>query len=166
MAVKGDDPVEAAVEAAMVRIRRRQARRTLARELGAGGADRGSGPDAGGPGLTPDGHAVLDVIEEAEQGGATATVGSVADEMGVDRPRASTLVAAAVRAGFVHRRADQDDGRRAPLVLSAAGRHHLEHVHNLRRRRFAEAMARWTPAERAEFARLLTAFVTALDAGR
>jgi DNA-binding MarR family transcriptional regulator len=160
MAVKDADPA-AAVESAMVRIRRRQARRTLAQSLAP--SFTGAGED--GPGLTPDGYAVLDVIEEAEESGGTATVGSIADVMGVDRPRASKLVAAAVQAGLVRREADQEDGRRAPLVLSAAGRQHLRHVHELRRRRFAEAMVRWTAAERADFARLLTAFVAALDAG-
>lgn len=153
MAVKDDDAV-AAVESAMVRIRRRQARRTLARSFAPPGEQE----------LTPDGHAVLDLVEEAQQRGATATVGSIADAMGVDRPRASKLVAAAVQAGLVRREADQGDGRRALLVLSAAGRDHLEHVHELRRRRFADAMAAWAPAERANFAQLLTAFVAALDA--
>jgi DNA-binding MarR family transcriptional regulator len=157
MAVKHEhDAAVAAVESAMVRIRRRQARRTLARSLAAA--------DVRSAELTPDGYAVLDLVEEAEQHGEAATVGSIADAMGVDRPRASKLVAAAVQAGLVRRRADQGDGRRALLVLSPAGRDHLEHVHELRRRRFAAAMATWEPAERADFARLLTAFVAALDA--
>lgn len=144
----------AAVERAMVAIRRRQQRRTLARL--ARREQVAAAPDTAV-------HGVLDVVEEAESAGRAATVSSVAAALGVDQPRASRLVAAAVDAGLVRRLADQADGRRALLALTAPGRDQAERVHRFRRAVFAEAMANWSDAERAEFARLLTRFVAALD---
>ncbi len=144
----------------MVAIRRRQSRRAVAR-LG---------------GVTGQAFDVLDVIDGAGPatvgsvaGSATvgsvagsATVGSVALALGVDQPRASKLVTAAVDAGWVCRRADQADGRRSVLVLTDAGRDAVEQAHRSRRAVFADAMTAWTDEERGEFARLLTRFVAGL----
>ncbi len=79
-----------AVERAMVAIRRSQTRRALTRL--AEGRD-----DGGGSGVVA-GSAVdvLDAIE-AEQAGTPATVSGVGAALNVDQPRASKLVAAAVR---------------------------------------------------------------------
>ncbi len=109
---------------------------------------------------------VLDVIEAAEESGIPATVSSVARALNVDQPRASKLVAAAVEAGLVQREADQTDGRRAPLLTTEAGQALLEDVHQFRRGTFSAAMAGWSDAERADFARLLTRFTDALSASR
>ncbi|MEV1167047.1 MarR family transcriptional regulator [Nonomuraea sp. NPDC049784] len=130
----------AAIERAMVAIRRRQSRRALARQQGAVGPE----------------FEVLDVIEGA---GEPATVSTVAQALSVDQPRASRLVAAAVTAGLVRREADQADGRRAWLVLTEAGRAALEQAHRGRQVAFAAAMEGWSAEERTEFARLLTRFV-------
>ncbi|GAB2639825.1 MarR family winged helix-turn-helix transcriptional regulator [Kribbella swartbergensis] len=138
------DPVTA-VEAAMIAIRRRQTRRTFAVQAG--------GPDPV--------QEVLDALEAA--GPDPIGVNGVAAALGVDQPRASKLVASAVTAGLVRREADQADGRRTNLVLTADGRRQLERVHEYRRERFAAAMDGWTDAERRTFADLLTRFVTALD---
>ena len=138
------DPV-AAVETAMIAIRRRQTRRTFAVQAG--------GPDPV--------QEVLDAIEAAEPD--ALGVNGVAVALGVDQPRASKLVAAAVSAGLVRREADQQDGRRTNLVLTADGREQLDWVHGYRRDRFAAAMNGWTAAERETFADLLTRFLTALD---
>ena len=131
------------IERAMVAIRRRQTRRALAAAAN-----------------EPAGRAfdVLDVIEAT----SAPTVSSVAASLGVDQPRASKLVSAAVAAGLVRRVADQADGRRAVLVTTKAGRSVLEAAHRRRREVFAAAMAEWTARERAEFARLLSRFVEAL----
>jgi DNA-binding MarR family transcriptional regulator len=142
--VDNADPV-AVVEAAMIAVRRRQTRRTFA-------------VDAGGPDPVQE---VLDALEAA--GPAPIGVNGVATALGVDQPRASKLVAAAVSAGLVRREADQADGRRTNLVLTDAGRQQLEWVHGYRQQRFAAAMADWTPTERQTFADLLTRFLTALD---
>jgi DNA-binding MarR family transcriptional regulator len=128
----------------MVAVRRRQARRTLARVAGAA-------EDT----LQP----VLDAVEAAD---GSVGVGEIAETIGVDQPRASKLVAAAVSAGLLRREADQSDGRRALLVLTDAGTARLARVHAARREVFASAMAGWSEAEQATFAELLTRFVAAL----
>ena len=138
------DPVTA-VESAMIAVRRRQTRRTFAVESG--------GPDPV--------QEVLDAIEAAAPD--ALGVNGVAAALAVDQPRASKLVAAAVSAGLVRREADQRDGRRTNLVLTAAGREQLDVVHAYRRERFAAAMNDWTATERETFADLLTRFVTGLD---
>jgi DNA-binding MarR family transcriptional regulator len=128
----------------MVAIRRRQTRRTLARVAGA--ADDTLQP-------------VLDAVEAAD---CPVGVGEIAETIGVDQPRASKLVAAAVTAGLLRREADQSDGRRALLVLTDAGTERLARVHAARREVFATAMAGWSEAEQATFAELLGRFVAAL----
>ena len=138
------DPV-AAIETAMIAIRRRQTRRTFAVQAG--------GPDPV--------QEVLDAIEASAP--EPLGVNGVATALAVDQPRASKLVAAAVAAGLVRREADQRDGRRTNLVLTAAGRQQLAAVHAYRQERFAAAMSDWTPSERQTFADLLTRFLTALD---
>lgn len=138
------DPVTA-VESAMIAVRRRQTRRTFAVESG--------GPDPV--------QEVLDAIEAAAPD--ALGVNGVAAALAVDQPRASKLVAAAVSAGLVRREADQRDGRRTNLVLTAAGREQLDVVHAYRRERFGAAMDDWTATERETFADLLTRFVTGLD---
>ncbi|MER6509147.1 MarR family winged helix-turn-helix transcriptional regulator [Nonomuraea sp. NPDC001636] len=135
-----EDKEIAAIERAMVAIRRRQSRRALARQHGAAGPE----------------FEVLDVIEGA---GGRLTVSAVAEALNVDQPRASRLVTAAVTAGLVRREADQADGRRAWLVLTDAGAAALAQARQARQAAFASATAGWSAAERAEFARLLTRFV-------
>jgi DNA-binding MarR family transcriptional regulator len=139
------DPV-AEVEAAMVTIRRRQTKKLFARAAGV--AD-------------DSGQQVIDAIEAA--GDEPLGVNGIAEALGVDQPRASKLVAAAVTAGLVRREADQLDGRRTNLVLTPAGHHRLAAVHAFRRARFAEAMTDWPDADKETFALLLTRFVAALN---
>jgi DNA-binding MarR family transcriptional regulator len=132
----------AAVERAMVAIRRSQTRRALARRANA----------------DTTGTEVLDVVEAAEEAGEPATVTSVASALDVDQPRASKLVAAAVEAGLVRREADQKDGRRALLVRTPAGQRVSAEIHAFRQQAIGAAMDGWPADERAEFARLLTKF--------
>jgi DNA-binding MarR family transcriptional regulator len=69
----------------------------------------------------------------------------------------------------VRRVADQHDGRRSLLELTAGGRAYFKRVHQYRRSQFAAAMSGWTEQERETFADLLTRFITALgqpDSGR
>jgi DNA-binding MarR family transcriptional regulator len=135
----------AAVERAMVAIRRSQSRRTLARRAGA---------------VTTSGTEVLDVVEQAEERGEPATVTSVAAALNLDQPRASKLVATAVEAGLVRREADQRDGRRALLVRTPAGQRLSAEIHAFRQQAIGAAIEDWPADEQAEFARLLTKFVT------
>lgn len=140
------DEAVVAVESAMVRIRRRQSRRQLARAAGA--ADDPT-------------QRVLDAVEGcAEPVGVTG----LAELLGVDQPRASRMITAAIGAGLIRRAADQADGRRAHLVLTDAGHARLAEAHEFRRARFAAAMAGWSATERVVFADLLARFVDQLNA--
>lgn len=152
MADKGvsDDGELAAIERAMVTIRRRQRRGALAEPAGAERVGRAV-------------FDVLDAIEAAESAGETITVGAVSTALGVDQPRASRLVSAAVNAGLVRRVADQADGRRTLLERTGEGRALTDQVREHRRRVFAAAMAGWADAERVEFARLLQRFTARLE---
>ncbi|MEU7480603.1 MarR family winged helix-turn-helix transcriptional regulator [Lentzea sp. NPDC042327] len=130
----------AAVEQALIAMRRSQSRRALA-ELAVPAFD------------------VLDVIEAAERGGVQATVSGVAAALHVDQPRASKLVTSAVDAGLVARVADKADGRRVLLVRTPRGRATSAELHRARQAACAAAMAEWSEDERATFAELLTRFV-------
>lgn len=143
------DPATAAIERAMVAIRRSQTRRTLNRLRG------------DGPAIDPTLFGVLDAVEER---GGEATVTDVATALDVDQPRASRLAARAVADGLLERRADQSDARRVLLHLTPKARTALEHTHGVRQAIFGRATAEWTAADRAEFARLLTRFVADFQA--
>ncbi|WP_433683798.1 MarR family winged helix-turn-helix transcriptional regulator [Nocardia sp. CA-119907] len=141
--VEEHDVVTEAVEAAMVRIRRRQTRGALGKD-------------------SPVPVAVFRVLD-AVAGTGAGTVGTLAPALGVDQPRASRLVAQAVSSGHLERVADQQDGRRAVLRLTPAGRALVTAARDGRRAAMAAAMSDWTDHERTEFARLLGRFVDALD---
>ncbi|WP_433656605.1 MarR family winged helix-turn-helix transcriptional regulator [Nocardia sp. CA-128927] len=138
------DAITEAVEAAMVRIRRRQTRGALA----------GDSP------IPTALHRVLDAVAATE----SPTVSTLAPALGVDQPRASRLVAQAVSHGLLERVADQHDGRRAVLRLTDGGQQAMAAARTGRRTAMAAAMSDWTTAERTEFARLLERFVDAMDA--
>ncbi|MFB9308166.1 DNA-binding MarR family transcriptional regulator [Agromyces hippuratus] len=126
---------------------------------GWGGRGRGRGP-GGGPGRHALAHAarfrLLDALEGAER---PPSVSQLAEAIGVDQPRASRLVQAAVEAGHVRREADPSDARRSALVLTASGRKLLESARDTRRGAVETALAAFTPEETAEFARLLSRFI-------
>ncbi|MFD6254436.1 MarR family winged helix-turn-helix transcriptional regulator [Nocardia sp. NPDC060256] len=138
------DAITEAVEAAMVRIRRRQTRGALA----------GDSP------FPIALHQVLDAVAATE----SPTVSTLAPTLGVDQPRASRLVAQAVSHGLLERVADQQDGRRAVLRLTNNGQQAITAASTGRRTAMAAAMSDWTATERSEFARLLQRFVDAMDA--
>lgn len=138
-----EDDAVVAVERAMVAIRRSQTRRTLGRL---------AGPESMDPTL----FGVLDAVEAH---GGPCAVTDVAAALGVDQPRASRLALRAEEEGLVTRRPDASDRRRTLLELTASGRDGLDRAHRTRREVFGQAMAGWPDADRAEFARLITAFV-------
>src|SRR5206468_10597893 len=119
-----DDAILAAVEEAMVRMRRAIARRRLV-----------CGPE----GTDALQFAVVDAVEAGTvEAGADApddevTVGAVAERLGLDPSQASRLVAQAIAAGLVLRRASQADARRIGLALTATGRAMIERKHRARR---------------------------------
>lgn len=140
------DPAVVRVERAMIAIRRSQSRRALSRHMA----------------VDPAVFGVLDAVEEHGPSSVTA----LAEVLGVDQPRASRLVAKALDEGFLVRRADQTDGRRSLVSLTASGRAQVDAAHSARQEVFAHVMARWSAQERATFARLLTEFVAGIDAPR
>jgi DNA-binding MarR family transcriptional regulator len=154
----GDEHTQA-VARAMVAIRRSQSRRALARLATSRHGDWQGSTDDSASRASAD---VLDTIEEAEDAGRPATVTSVAAALGIDQPRASKLVAAAVSDGLVRREADQADGRRSLLVRTPAGQRLSAQIHAFRQQVFGDAMAEWSAADRAEFATLLSRFVESL----
>jgi DNA-binding MarR family transcriptional regulator len=147
-----DDPA-AVIEQAMVAIRRSQGRRTLHRRRAGGEASLAEAAT----------FRVLDAIEAAGDAGRVMTVTGVADALGVDQPRASRLVARAVRAGLVRRGADPGDGRRSVLTLTSRGRAVLAEVHGTRRQAVEAALAGWSADDRDALARLLRAFVSSWE---
>jgi DNA-binding MarR family transcriptional regulator len=145
----------AAIEAALVRIRRRQTRRVLGWAANEGRSEP----------INLDHIAALDAVAEGLQDNAgEVTVGEVAERLGIDPSRASRVVSAAVNAGYLQRVASQQDGRRTCLAITDAGHSVIEHAHRTRRALVDEAVRGWSAQDRAEFARLLTRFTEALVA--
>src|SRR5215470_2197540 len=144
---------ETAVEQAMVAIRRRQNRRSLARRA----------EHEHGLAVSAAVTEVLDIVEANNDSGQQTTVTGLGRHLGLDQPRASKLAGQAITAGLLRRVADQHDGRRSLLELTAGGRAYLDRVHQYRRSQFTAAMSGWTDDDREAFADLLTRFITALD---
>lgn len=147
-AVDADDAL-AAIERAVVRMRRAMTRRNLGARMV---RELGSDVDLSHLG-------VVDAVEEGPDASGGVTVGMVGERLGIDPSRASRVVTSAIQAGYVERVASQADGRRVELRLTDAGCALAESAHRIRRRTFGEAMDGWTDAERRDFARLLTRFV-------
>ncbi len=101
---------------------------------------------------------LLDALEGADH---PLSVSELADAIGVDQPRASRLVQAAVDGGQARRAVDPADARRSAIVLTASGRTLLASARENRRTAVETALAGFTPAETAELARLLSRFVGA-----
>ena len=124
---------------------------------------RGRHGGHGGPGGRG-GHAAMRLLIALANHGPSS-VSDLAGAIGVDQPRASRLVQAAVDAGHVRREVDPADARRSILAITEAGRATLSAVIGYRRTAIERALADFTPSERAEFARLLTRFAEAWGRG-
>lgn len=147
-----DEEDLATIEAAVVALRRAQARRTLAR------LSERRGQRTGAQAALPDAvFELLDAVAAAERDGAL-TVSEAAAALGVDQPRASRLAAQALDARLLRRRADQEDGRRSLLTLTPSGRRTLARIGAFRRGVIAEATGSWSAEDRAVFAALLHRF--------
>ncbi len=149
------DPDMVAIERAMIRIRRRQARRSV----GKAAMQSLSQP------VDLEHVAVVDAIEEgSELPDGQVTVGDVAELLGIDPSRASRVVTAAIKAGYVRRLASQTDGRRICLELTPDGRRIVDQAHRHRQTLYGNLMDGWSQHDRTEFARLLTRFADAITA--
>ena len=146
------DPDVAAVERAMVRIRRSVARRTFSRVL----AERGGAPFE----WTHVG--VVEAVAEGGVDGEPVTVGMVGERLAIDPSRASRVVTVALEAGVVERVVSPSDGRRIGLALTDAGRALERTVRAHRAAWMAAAMDGWPADDRRRFAELFTRFVDAL----
>ncbi|WP_277875528.1 MarR family winged helix-turn-helix transcriptional regulator [Streptomyces sp. NRRL B-1677] len=103
---------------------------------------------------------LFNVLDAVEDRGDSCAVTGVATALGVDQPRASRLVLRTVEEGWLARRTAPSDARRTLLTLTDRGREQLDRTHQFRQELFARVMADWPDADRSEFARLITAFVT------
>ncbi|WP_241562487.1 MarR family winged helix-turn-helix transcriptional regulator [Streptomyces hoynatensis] len=143
-----------AIEAAVLALRRSGRRGALAR------LSARRGRRAGAHAALPDAvFELLDAVAAAGERGGGLTVTEAAAALGVDQPRSSRLAAQALAAGLLRREADQRDGRRSPLRLTAEGREVLGRIREFRRGIVAEATAGWAAEDRATLARLLTRFL-------
>ncbi|HEY1613292.1 MAG TPA: MarR family winged helix-turn-helix transcriptional regulator [Rhizomicrobium sp.] len=134
------------IERAVVQLARSLGRRHLGRHI-----ERKLGKIVGLSSL-----AVVDAVEECAESGTFATVGLIARRIGVDPSRASRMVTAALRAGYVRRVASQDDGRKSCLMLTAKGSDAATAVRGLRTRFFLARLQVWPDADCQDLCRLLT----------
>lgn len=149
----------AAIETALVTLRRAQRRRALA------GMARRRDQPTGATAALPDAvFELLDVLAAAAEHGESLTVTDVAARLDVDQPRASRLAATALAAALIRREADQRDGRRSLLRLTTDGEDVLNRIHDFRKRAIAEATKGWSDDDRAALARLLPRFVDDFEA--
>jgi len=121
--------------------------------------DRGRGDRRGGPGGRG-GHAAVRLLMVLAEHGPSS-VSQLAAAIGVDQPRASRLVQAAVDAGQVRRDVDPSDARRSILAITDSGRAALSALLDHRRTAVERALADFTPHEREQFAELFTRFAQA-----
>ncbi|WP_248305521.1 MarR family winged helix-turn-helix transcriptional regulator [Agromyces sp. H66] len=121
--------------------------------------DHGGPRRHGGPGGRG-GHAAMRLLMVLANRGPSS-VTDLAAAIGVDQPRASRLVQAAVDAGHVRRDVDPHDARRSILVITEAGRTALSSLLDRRRGAIERALADFSPTERRQFADLLTRFAAA-----
>jgi DNA-binding MarR family transcriptional regulator len=138
------------IERTMVALRRSMSRRSLSRQLDL----------AVGDGVSVSHALVIDAL--VDRAGTDINVGDVAVELGIDPSRASRMVAAAVKAGYVRRHASQQDGRRSSLQLTETGHAVASAAKAVRINAFADATACWSEAECATFAELLARLSGAL----
>lgn len=94
---------------------------------------------------------LLEALDAAEHGGIAA-IGDVAAELGLDRSNASRMLAEAVTAGLVDKRASLDDARRAELTITEAGERLLKAARVWQERVFAELVADWPKGDARRFA--------------
>jgi len=86
------------------------------------------------------------------------TVGEIAQRLGIDPSRASRQVARAIERGVLRRIVDAQDGRKVVLEVTKAGAGIQRRGSDLTRARISLAVADWSAADRAKFAKLFRRF--------
>lgn len=140
------------VDLAIFRLRRIWQKPTLNRQLRAARGDDSARVHLSNIFVV---HAIARITAECD---TEITIGAVADRLDVDPSTASRLVAGAIEAGMVTRRASAVDARRAQLTLTDAGRAVLDHAAKVRRDYIGGLMADWSAEDKENFARLLARF--------
>ncbi len=85
---------------------------------------------------------VINIVDEAD---GQATVGSVAEQLGVDPSAASRMVSELISPGFVERLASQRDGRRTVLRLTPDGVALRDRYRRQHRQAFEHITRDWPP---------------------
>jgi DNA-binding MarR family transcriptional regulator len=80
---------------------------------------------------------------------------AISDTLDVDPSDIVSMLDQLEQAGFVERQRDPEDRRRNAVVITADGRKAAERIADLARRAEAAALARLSPREREQLARLL-----------
>lgn len=106
------------------------------------------------------------MLATLDAGDRALSVTEIAEAVGVDQPRASRLVQAAVGEGLVVREPDPDDARRTRVRLTDAGRDAVRAAGDGRRRAIEAALDGFTDDERAQFAELFARFADGFRRGR
>ena len=91
---------------------------------------------------------------------------ALADLVGADPSTVSRQVASLVKAGFVRREADPNDGRACLLVPTELGQATIDEYKDRQAVAMAPVVGDWSPQERTDFLRLLRKYVTSIDARR
>ena len=152
MSAKQDETIDT-IERAIIQLARNLGRRNLGRWMERNLENL----------VNPSHLAVVDTLCELSADGASVTVGRIGRRIGVDPSRASRMVSETIRAGYIRRVASQEDGRRACLALTEAGKDYAESIRRLRRKYFASHLRNWPDADRKEFARLLSRFTKSVN---
>lgn len=108
----------------------------------------------GGPALLR----MLSTLAHAEE---PLTVSALAEQIGVDQPRASRLVQQAVEHGHVAREADPNDARRTRVRLTETGERTVHGFRSRQRDEASTALAALTPTEREALVSLVTKLAAA-----
>ncbi|HEY5923224.1 MAG TPA: MarR family winged helix-turn-helix transcriptional regulator [Kofleriaceae bacterium] len=93
---------------------------------------------------------------------APATVGQIAQRLGIDPSRASRQVTGAIKRGLLRRRAEPGDARKVVVEITATGAALQRRGSELTRARITLALDRWSAADRAEFAALFDRFTVGM----
>ena len=113
---------------------------------------RGVAVDIGREASIPQHVLVVDAVDALHRDRSEATVGDVAQQLGLDHSGASRLVGAAVGAGYLDRRRGASDARRSAVALSPAGKALLDVSRRWQRAKFLELTAAWSASDRTRFA--------------
>lgn len=104
------------------------------------------------------------VLFSIKRRGSGCPIGALADEWLQSYPTMTGIVDRLEQAKLVSRQRDANGDRRQVVVnLTPEGQHLLGRAHQARRGWMMRALARFSPAERSEFLRLLTVYLDAFE---